>query len=556
MNEKIKNIKINWPFKLLFSYKWAQSEIPNDPILKLLSNFQEIQQIMEIKEDTFKFLYFNFEIIQKILYDSENIININSINANFILSNYFYLSLLITYSIKIINFEYSVNIIEAINNQIIEKDNILKEILKSKIVLDLIYNYKQTYNYEDKKDDKILNEMEISCINKIINYKFDKFNFGLNNSIFIELNDNSKYKSKKIDKIYIDVIKLLIEGRNFDNSFEIIKLFDFESIIITNEMFEEIKNKLNDNNDYINYYMITKIEDLLDGKKINFYYILLKYILKNTLYIYKIPFLLKTREIILKIIKSNLEQLISLDISYDINDQIEYLLKTISDSNYFFFKYINCIKDKLIEILKYYQNFLFESKKEDIKLIENYINKNDKIDYKKYLPNFNEAQKINKRNFIIFYLFSQKVNNNVKKESLLKECIEDWKKLEEIIVNKDFQKMTNENKTIIMAIFSDNNNKEILKKIFNEEIYNSMVFFLEMTKNNPEIKELSTQTKSKSIIIKTKENSEKSPIKKINIMKNINIDSKINKKDELLEKKNIDVNNIINNISNQIKQSK
>ena len=350
---------MNYPFKLKLShqnfYEKFQIEILNDPILKLLSNFEEVKQILELKEDSFKFLYFNFKIIQKILYDSENIITLDFKCDKFILSRYFYLSLLITYNSNIINFEYSINFIQAINEQKIEENNI-KEILKSKILFDLIHNYKQTENYNYEKDHEKLNEIENSCLDKIKNYKLDIFNLELNNSNSLKMDYNNKFLSIKIDKIYINIIKSLIKLKKFYNSFDIIKQLDFESIIITKEMFEEFSIILNDNKDYINDYRIIKIEDLLDEKKINFYYILLKYILKNPFYIYRIPFLLKSRAIILKSIKSNLEQLISLNISNNIKDQFEYLLETMTDSKYYFFKYIN---NQIKEILNYYHSFIF-----------------------------------------------------------------------------------------------------------------------------------------------------------------------------------------------------
>ena len=344
---------------------------------------------MELKEDIFKYLYLNFEKVQKILYDSENIISLDFLSGKFILSNYFYLSLLITYSPNIINFEYSIDIIQKINNQKIEEDKIFKEILKSKIVLDLIYNYKQTDIYDKEKEQDILNKIENSFLNKINNNKLDKSYYILNNIIFLEMDNNNNYKPIKIDNIYIKIIKSLIEGKKLGNSSKIIEQLDFESIILTKEMLNELIKILNDNNDFIKDFLIIKIEDLLDEKKINFYYILFKYILKNSYYIYKIPFLFKTRVNILKIIKVNIEQLKSFDISKDLKDKIVYLLEIITDSKYYIFKYINCIKDKLVEI---------ESKKEDIISIENLNNKNINLDYKKSLNDFNEIKKENNKN--------------------------------------------------------------------------------------------------------------------------------------------------------------
>ena len=128
------------PLKLNLCLREAQIDILNDPIFKLLINFSEIEIIMKSKEDIFKILYLIFEKVQTILYDSENIIKLEFISDKFCLFNYFYLSLLLTYNDSLINFNYLIDIIKAINNQKIENENILKIKLKSKIVLDLINN--------------------------------------------------------------------------------------------------------------------------------------------------------------------------------------------------------------------------------------------------------------------------------------------------------------------------------------------------------------------------------------------------------------------------------
>ena len=76
---------------------------------------------------------------------------------------------------------------------------------------------------------------------------------------------------------------------NFDDTKQIIEELNLETIIITQRMFEEIKKSLDESNDYMENY---KIEDIYDlEKKINFYYILRKYILKDFFCVYNIPFL-------------------------------------------------------------------------------------------------------------------------------------------------------------------------------------------------------------------------------------------------------------------------
>ena len=138
---------------------------------------------------------------------------------------------------------------------------------------------------------------------------------------------------KNIDIIYINLIKGIINNNkmnNYEYILDIMNQLDLENIDLTKNMFNGITEILNMKNKYINKKMINNINDILCEDKINFYYILLKYILKNSIYIYQIPFLIKTKYNIIKIlkIKNNFENII-------INEKAYYIIKTISDSNYY-----------------------------------------------------------------------------------------------------------------------------------------------------------------------------------------------------------------------------
>ena len=61
-------------------------------------------------------------------------------------------------------------------------------------------------------------------------------------------------------------------------------------------MIDDIFKILNNNENYINDYILINNEDFSNEKKINFYFILFKYILKNSIYIYQLPFILKTKK--------------------------------------------------------------------------------------------------------------------------------------------------------------------------------------------------------------------------------------------------------------------
>ena len=76
-------------------------------------------------------------------------------------------------------------------------------------------------------------------------------------------------------------------------------------------MLIQLSNVLNSNDKNVEKYMIINYNDLLNNKIVNFHYILLKYILKSSVFIYQIPFLLKINKNIKKIINDNYYKLIS-----------------------------------------------------------------------------------------------------------------------------------------------------------------------------------------------------------------------------------------------------
>ena len=141
--------------------------------------------------------------------------------------------------------------------------------------------------------------------------------------------------------------------------------------------------------------------------KINFYYILFKYILKNKIFIYPFPLLTKTKKIIIELIKSkNIKK--SKNSNKEIELKYKYVLETFADSKYFF-EYRE--KKGLIEletILKYYKSFYFEPRVKDIKKIEQDI-KNKGVDseclkdYQKAVER-NNIYSIIKILYFIFYI--------------------------------------------------------------------------------------------------------------------------------------------------------
>ena len=476
--------------KLKLSIYYNSSTVPliqnnKDPIPKLLSNFLEIKEIIKLKDSKIlKLFYLNFKNIHDILYEDDEIINLSSNSFNKEnLSCYFYLSLLILTDANLVNYEYSIDFISDLNNIIVGNNKNLKKIIKAKLILDLLNNYKKTDFFKENESNSFL-EDEINKLLKENIHIFDEFKN-------LEI-DKDNIRTKKIDEIYIIIIKSLIINKKLEDygySSNILEQLDLESIYLTQNMLKQIFDLLNINNDYIKFYLITKTEDLFNIKKINFYYILLKYILKHSLYIYVFPFLLKTKQKILQIVKYNLEELFSFIYNIegsDIIKRIEYILEFISDSKYYFLKYILLIKNKLKEIVNYYKGFLFNSKKEDIKVIEREIKSDSPKDCEKYLIDFKKAEKINKRTPIIKYLFNN--SNTLKSENELNENLKCWESIEKNIIENSFERIDQLYIDTLYSYFIDRNNKESLLKIFDlNTIDNTIKFLGEETKFESQI---------------------------------------------------------------------
>ena len=295
-------------FKISLSFSTTLNDATelknNNPIYNLLSDFSEIEDIMKIdKPQKMKFFYFNRNLINKLLYNKDKVIEINSSLMQNKISDYFYLSLLIEYKNNTINFTYTYNFIKKLNDEINSSNNgALKEVIMSKFILELINNYKginEFYaNYNKIKNE--LNDLEVLNRERIEN--------SIKKIKYIELKPKDII-NKKVDQIYIRIIIDLIKTNKIDdyeNIFNIIMQLDLENIHITKSMFEELVSILKSENNYMKKYIINDKSHLLDKSIINFYYTLFKYILKKKIYIYQIPFLEETRKNIINILKNNM----------------------------------------------------------------------------------------------------------------------------------------------------------------------------------------------------------------------------------------------------------
>ena len=153
----------NSNFFNLIKYLSFKNSIAYNPNLINLCNYENKENIemniINIKEldeiiipyNLMKLLYYNKNSIHNILYDKDYIIELDFSKKKeyFNLSFLFYLILLIKDRTDLINYTYSIDYIIEINKQ--KKNyNEYKEILMSKIIIELIENYN---NFDESNNE-------------------------------------------------------------------------------------------------------------------------------------------------------------------------------------------------------------------------------------------------------------------------------------------------------------------------------------------------------------------------------------------------------------------
>ena len=305
------------------------SELSKSLILKdknnikdIFTDIENIKNHYKLKElEAMKLLYFNINIIHPLLYEFDNIIKINSIEKVDNIPYYYYLSLLITNNPNVIYYYFNIQFIRNINESNINKENNIKKIIISKIIFDIIKYYRGLEEFGNNLEEIKKIEEE--------NHKV----MENNKNILYEFNLSIKeIKSKTIDEIYLEIIISLIKNKFEDYKYieNKIKQLDFESINITQIMFNKIKSLLDNKESDINKYLRSKNKDLFD-KIINLFYILLKYIFKERNYIYQLNFFLDERESIKKLINSNNDYFESF--KKDNKERLDYIIKIIADND-------------------------------------------------------------------------------------------------------------------------------------------------------------------------------------------------------------------------------
>ena len=251
-----------------------------EPISNLITTFDDLKNYIKslpIEGNSSKVLYFNMQNFHKILYKYDEIIDISSFKIRD-LSDLFYLSLIIMDNPDIINYSYKIDFIISLNkiNEIYKCKNI-RNILFSKIILEVINNYKEL----DKKE--YFNEQSLDEIEKK-NSEIIKNKLQYINSIGLEYKVDD-IEIKKIDEIYKDIIIGLIKSNkiyDYNFAYNIINELDLEYIDITQTIINGLNEILNKNNNIMKEMQISNIKDFSNEKKINFYYFILKYVIKNS----------------------------------------------------------------------------------------------------------------------------------------------------------------------------------------------------------------------------------------------------------------------------------
>ena len=394
---------------------------------KLFIDYKEIINIISDESRNFlKTLYFNRENTENILYNSDKSI---AIKDKFLqkISNLFYLDLLIMNDPNILNYEFSGKIILTIFEKLITINDRPTKIIMCKIIIDLIESYKGFGTYDNEINEKSLEAMNNQCKKEISKQIYNKEENFISFSDIIE---------QSIDKIYMNIfIKLIKEDNvNFNEIYNILKNLDFEEIIITENMFNEFKDFIENQGNISNKYYINEIEDLININKINFYYIVLKYFLKNQIFIYQFEFLLNTRKLITDLINNNLYTLIVLveDLELSLGEKLEYIIKTITDIDYYFEKYSR----------------MKESLKKEIK--------DKKLRYiYPLIPIIEESIKMRG------------------KETKIDVILENCETICKLIKDKKYKKISKSIYNKLFNYFQEDKNKYLLLKIFGKEEYES-----------------------------------------------------------------------------------
>ena len=472
---KIGKFSIKCRVNLIILYQFLIDLLPVQGkiiVPNLIHNISELNKILKSKKrHKWKYIYINNKNITQLLYDEDENINIDDADIDIFteFENLFYLDHLILNDNEIINYTFSKKFINEIFLKLVKKSSkIFELIILAKIVLNIINNYKSCDNYYENTDEKELNNIENFCketINKHL-YIFQDVGLSMNEDEFYSLS---------VDEIYIKYLNSFIKLGKFNNYEYITKVandLNLDKFYIPEKMFDELNETLNMGYDCANTYKIKKVEDLFNDKIINFYYFIIKYIYKIPFYFFQVPLLLNARDVIILILKQKLDLLCYFraknEKNTEIIERVDYVIKNITDNEYYFDKYINRYRLGKLELIQLFSKFFFfESHHNYITIIDNVI-KNKRIEkYEAILKNEDiktNFEKIDVRLEIINIfnhtdLHIGDIFNNKKK---FEKLIKSWNIIEKLVKENKTKRLRKDLKIRLYNIFKDNS---ISKKV-------------------------------------------------------------------------------------------
>ena len=186
-----------------------------DPIYSLIFKLSEILNLFGSdiigKTDFSKFLFFNKDNINNLLYDNEDLIIFEKKYLKYSLSYLFYLSLLIRDNPDIYFYSYPLDYLIEINNRQRSHHFIYTKIIVVKILMDLAENYK-------KNDDFMFENADREKIANIIGNNETLLRNNLGELKEIDLNWDIEYiKNEKTDVLLIEIIIGLLTTNQLEN---------------------------------------------------------------------------------------------------------------------------------------------------------------------------------------------------------------------------------------------------------------------------------------------------------------------------------------------------
>ena len=207
----------------------------------------------------------------------------------------------------------------------------------------IINNYVNCELYNEEEDQTIILKIEEE------NRTYIRNNINILKELDINLSEED-FIDKNIDDLYKEIIQALIKKEkliDYDYSYNILDQLHFQKVPIcfydTPGISEsnDLLDTLDIFNDYIKKYIINTSEDMNNINKINFHYLLLKFVLKGPFYIYQIPLLYQAHNKIIEILKEKQYYSLTSLTQKDLIERVDYIIEKLCDSEYYYNKYLS-----------------------------------------------------------------------------------------------------------------------------------------------------------------------------------------------------------------------